>query len=137
MTDELRYDERREKAIAVARFLDEHRGKDTVALDISTKSSFADYFVITTVTSMGHLRGLLDQLVPFLGEIDTQPLNGTKRRDDDGWILLDCGFLIVHLMTGEFRNFYELERLWFGGERIFASQNVGLHARPETDDQGD
>lgn len=125
----------KEKAIAVARFLEDHRGQNTVAIDISTKSSFADYFIITTVNSMGHLRGLLDQLLPYLDEIDAEPLNGRKRRDENGWILLDCGFLIVHLMTGEFREFYELERLWFGGETIFGSD--GSHARPETGRTGE
>lgn len=119
------------RALAVAKFLDEHRGRETVAIDITEKSSFADFFIITTVNSMGHLRGLLDQLFPFLGELDMDPLNGKKRRDDDGWILLDCGFLIIHLMTEEFREFYDLERLWFGGTTFFkASSGDGRATEP-------
>ena len=46
----------------IADFINEHNGQDTVVLDISELNSWTDYFIITTVTSAGHLRGLLSQL---------------------------------------------------------------------------
>lgn len=45
-----------------------------------------------------------------------QPLNqGTA---DSGWILLDYGSVIVHIMTPQMKNFYKLERKWKDGEFV-------------------
>ena len=52
----------------IAAFIEEHNGQDTVVLNISELNSWTDYFIITTVTSSGHLRGLLNQLYQKLDE---------------------------------------------------------------------
>lgn len=103
----------------IAGLLDEHRGRDTVALYVGEAASFTDYFVITTATSMGHLRGLHRQLEEYLHEAGIPPLNRHKRSDENAWTLLDCGFVVIHLMTEEMREFYDLERLWFGGDVVY------------------
>lgn len=105
----------------IAGLLDEHRGKDTVALYVAGAASFTDYFVITTASSMGHLRGLHRQLEEYLHRAGIPPLNRHKRSDENAWTLLDCGFVIIHIMTEEMREFYDLERLWFGGEVVYSA----------------
>ena len=35
-----------------------------------------------------------------------------------GWILLDYGSVIVHLFTGESREYYNLERLWSDAQQM-------------------
>jgi ribosome-associated protein len=101
--------------------LDEHRSRDTVGLYIGDMCSFTDYFVISTANSEAHLEGLFHQLIDYLKSNGIDPLNSLKQSRDSGWILVDCGFVIVHLMTEEMRNFYELEKLWFHGEQVFGS----------------
>lgn len=108
-----------EHVLAIAELLDGHRGEGTVALDVHEMCSFADYFVITTVSSQGHLRGLLTRLEELFSMRDIQPLRPRKRSEEAGWILIDLGFAVVHLMTREMRDFYELESLWFGAKTVF------------------
>jgi ribosome-associated protein len=109
---------KRDAAIACARLLSDHKGEDTVVLDISALSSFADYFIITTARSAAHLAGLLRDLASFFHERGIVLLNRHKGREEKGWLLLDCGDFVIHLMEREQREFYDLERLWFKAERV-------------------
>lgn len=106
----------------IAHLLDDHRAMNTVALDVREICSFADYFVIATVTSQGHLRGLIMRLDELFREHDIAPLRPRRRSEEAGWVLIDLGFVVVHLMTVEMREFYELERLWFGATPVFSPQ---------------
>jgi len=102
----------------IAAFIEEHNGQDTVVLNISDLNSWTDYFIITTVTSSGHLRGLLTQLYQKLEEENLTLQHHHKKADDERWVLLDCGFVEIHLMNQEAREFYNLEKLWFNGQKI-------------------
>lgn len=120
----------REHVVAIARLLDDHRAEDTVALDVRGVCSFADYFVIATVTSQGHLRGLITRLDELFRERDITPLRPRRRTEDAGWVLIDLGFAVVHLMTAAMREFYELERLWFGATPVFTADDDGTGVDP-------
>lgn len=113
-----------ELAIEVARFVHEHKGGQTVALYVGDRSGFTDYFVIATVSSFGHLKGLVGQLYDLLDTHDLRPNRGRRRPIEEGWVLLDCGPIVVHLMTNEMREFYDLERLWFGSDVVFDGEKV-------------
>jgi ribosome-associated protein len=99
--------------LGVARLLDSHKGEGTVALDIRELGSWTDYHIITTVRSSAHLSGLLRALHDYLKAHAIQPLNNGRRTPPDGWVVLDCGDFLIHLMSGEVREFYSLERLYF------------------------
>lgn len=108
----------REAALQAARLIVDHKGEDTVVLDLTGVSTIADFFIITTARSAAHLMGLLRELSVFFREQGIRPLNRHKGRDGKGWLLLDCGDFVIHLMEKEQRDFYELERLWFKAERV-------------------
>lgn len=120
--------ESKQEVIEVSKLLSHYDGADTVAMYVGDVCGFTDYLVITTARSMAHLSGLHRRLEEHLGPRDLRPLNSHKRSDENGWTLLDYGFMVVHLMTEEMRAFYELERLWFNGEVIYhdeSAQNPG------------
>ena len=109
----------KEAALRAARLIADHMGEDTVVLDISALSGFADYFIISTARSSAHLAGLHRELSIFLKDQGIRLLNGGhKGRPETGWLLLDCGDFVIHLMEKEQRDFYDLERLWFKAERV-------------------
>ncbi|MBI9102794.1 MAG: ribosome silencing factor [Spirochaetales bacterium] len=100
----------------VGELLEEHKGEDTVVIDVSEQTSWTDGFVITTVNSQGHLRGLVRHLKEFLEENEIFIYNRAKHIEQEGWTLVDCGDFVVHLMNRESRDFYDLEKLWYFGK---------------------
>ncbi len=96
----------------IADFLVDHKVEDVVVVDLSEKSSFTDAFVIGTVNSVGHLRGVVHQLWGELIDLGIEVNNRHKSPSVDGWELIDGGDIIIHLMSKELRDFYDLEKLW-------------------------
>jgi ribosome-associated protein len=108
----------RDAALTAARCVADHKGEDTVVLDIAEVSSIADFFVVATARSSTHLAGLARELSSVLHALGRSPRNRHKGRTEKGWLLLDCGDLVIHLMEKEQREFYDLERLWFKAVRV-------------------
>jgi ribosome-associated protein len=107
--------------LEIATLLEEHRGEDTMALDVRGISSWTDFILICTVRSQAHLKGLFDYLNAYLKEKKVEPINSHKKPGNHGWVLVDCGSFVINLMDREKRNFYELEKLWFKGLSIYHS----------------
>ncbi len=110
-----------EIAVEIGKFIDEHKGTGTVVLDISEFSSWTKYFIISTISSMGHLKGIVKQLKLYLLERNIDIYHRHKNIAEDGWELVDCGDYVIHLMSSEVRKFYNLEKLWFNGEILYQS----------------
>ena len=106
-------------ACAIAQFLDDKLAKDITILNISNVSSLADYFVIATVSSGPHWQGLYKEIKDYIKDTDLEIHkihNKTSQGND--WNLIDLGPIVVHLMSQEARDFYELEKLWHAGKKI-------------------
>lgn len=91
--------------------LDDLKGQEILALDVSGASSFTDWMVIASGTSNRHVRALVDSVVEAVKERGVQPL-GLEGQQGMEWILVDLGDVVVHVMQAESRSFYDLERLW-------------------------
>ena len=116
----------RESAFSIARTLGEHKGGEVLVLDLAAESGWTDFFVIATAMSSTHLRGLARYADEWASQNKVQRLNTPKIQDDEEWVLLDLGDVVVHLMTERARAFYELEKLWFKA----ASTSVEAPAAP-------
>ena len=55
-----------EKAIEIAKLVQDGKGRDVVLIDVSSISSWTDYFVIATVTSSAHLQGLSKDIKDYI-----------------------------------------------------------------------
>ena len=57
-----------QKAIEIAKLMQDGKGKDVTLIDISGLNSWADYFVIATVTSSTQQQGLSKQIKDYIKE---------------------------------------------------------------------
>ena len=108
-----------EKAVEIAKLLQDGKGRDVVLLNVAELSSWTDYFVIVTVTSSAHQQGLVKDIRDYIKDNDLE-IHLTNKKSPDGadWNLIDIGPIVVHLMTETAREFYDLEKLWYAGKRI-------------------
>ena len=100
---------------AIKAFLEEHSCKDVAVLPLEN-CSWTDCFVIGTVNSVGHLKGVVHQIWDLMNELGLSVNNRHKTPGEDGWTLIDTGDIVIHLMSLELWDFYSLEKLWAASE---------------------
>ncbi|QBG35110.1 ribosome silencing factor [Litorilituus sediminis] len=91
--------------------LDDMKGRDIVSLNISDKASFADYMVICSGNSNRHVKSIAQAIAMDCRAEGIEP-KGIEGNDVGEWALVDLGDVIVHVMTDEQRDKYNLEQLW-------------------------
>ncbi|MDA0662176.1 MAG: ribosome silencing factor [Proteobacteria bacterium] len=91
--------------------LDDDKAMDVVVIDLTGKSSIADFMVIASGQSSRHVSAMTEHLLSVLkdNKLKGATIEGQERGD---WVLVDAGDVIVHLFRPEVRDFYNLEKLW-------------------------
>ncbi|HWJ87873.1 MAG TPA: ribosome silencing factor [Pelagibacterium sp.] len=91
--------------------LDDAKAEDTVAIDITGKSSLSDHMIVTSGRSNRHVAAVADQVVRALKEAGyAKPrIEGLPAAD---WVLVDASDVIIHIFRPEVREFYNIEKMW-------------------------
>lgn len=107
-----------DKAILVARLADDKKAEEIVVLDVSKVCTFTDIFVVCTSGSplqsraiVGNIRDGIDEQAGARPVVDGMAAS-------TGWVVLDYGDVVVHVMDKNARDFYQLEALWGDGTVI-------------------
>lgn len=102
----------KELALVAARAIDSKKGSDIVIQDVSALLNVTDYFVIATGANNRRVDAIAEEVEDQLREqCDIKPFN-REGRDNDEWVLLDYGAIVVHVFQPATRDFYRLEQLW-------------------------
>lgn len=96
--------------------LDDVRAKNITVLDLHEASETLDYFVVASGESSVQLRAMEERVREHLKEQGRLP-KGVEG-PSNSWILLDYGVVVVHVMSPEAREFYDLEGLWADAKRV-------------------
>ena len=97
----------------VLAILENAKGVNLKVLKISEKSALADYFVIVTGNSKTHVRAISRNVVEKTKILRLKTL-GVEGHEDNQWVLVDFGDIVVHIMDKESRDQYRLEDFWEG-----------------------
>lgn len=99
-------------AVTAADAADDRKATDLSILEVADILSVVDLFVLATATSDRQVRAVADRIEERLREdLDRRPL----RREGEpasGWVLLDYGDVVCHVLADEQRDYYALDRLW-------------------------
>ena len=67
--------------------------------------------IIATGNSSRHVRAIADNLLRKMKERSVR-MGSIEADEDEEWVLVDLGDIVVHVMQQQTRDFYNLEKLW-------------------------
>lgn len=85
--------------------------KDVLSIKLQEGMAIADYFVIATGNTSSQTQAIADEVEKVALE-NGMTLVGVEGYREGSWVLVDLGYIIVHVFTPEAREYYNLERLW-------------------------
>lgn len=97
-------------------FLNTKKTSSLKVLDISDISIIADYFVIVSVPTQKNVEALDSDIC------DLMEKNNFELRNKEGvhskWVLIDYNDIIIHLFDDDYKDFYNLDKLWADAKEI-------------------
>ncbi|MCR5610930.1 MAG: ribosome silencing factor [Clostridiales bacterium] len=104
----------RQKVEKLISLLEGKKATDIIAIDVADKTIIADWFVICSGSSVIQTKAICDEVLDKYREV------GLNLRREEGyregrWIVLDFGYILLHIFYPEEREYYNIERLWTDG----------------------
>jgi ribosome-associated protein len=107
-------------ALQIADIIAEGPARDTLVLDIHGLTTISDFFVITSGENERQLRAIARDVRDELDKIGVRPNRADEGSTASGWLLLDYGNVIIHILDVDQRSFYRLEELWSDAPTLLA-----------------
>lgn len=97
--------------------LDNMKAKNITVIDVEDLTDVMERIVIADGTSKRHVRAMADSVGAEAKQAGFMPL-GREGGVDSDWTLIDLGAVVVHMMTPQAREFYDLEGLWSSPDQL-------------------
>ena len=133
MLPSLEQAEPEELAHAIFDILDAKKAQQLRVLRVHDETVIADYFVLCTGNSSTQVKSLGGEVEYKLGLRGVDPLH-FEGRDNNSWVVLDYGSVIVHVFSREAREFYNLDKLYSDSKEI-VYEGIDEKAAKETEKQ--
>ena len=100
-----------EKVQLIVRTADDRQARDMVLLDLRGLTLMTDYFFICSGTSSTQIRTIVDKIMEAMKRAGMGGIR-VEGYDAAQWVLMDYGDVVVHVMSPEQRDYYDLEAFW-------------------------
>ncbi len=95
----------------VAGIADDRKADYIKILDMRSRLTITDYFIIISAKNTRLTRRIQEEICTQLKKTGKYPLN-INGVSEGNWILIDYDDFVIHIFTDEYKEFYDLERLW-------------------------
>jgi ribosome-associated protein len=102
----------------IAEIVDDKKGEEIVALDVSDLVSYTDFLVIATARNERQAKAIVDDVRLRLKREDGRLPARVEGESEARWVLLDYLDCVLHVQVPEVRERYRLERLWGEADRL-------------------
>lgn len=98
--------------------IQDKKGKGVISLDLrAIPGTITDYFVICNADSTTNVAAIADNVIFEMKEkLSLKPLR-MQGTENNFWVILDYGNIVVHIFQTPYRDFYRLEELWADAPR--------------------
>ena len=102
----------------------DRKAENIIRLDLSEMSAVSDYFILCTATSEPHIRAISERIQRgVLEKLKVKPVH-VDGSPESRWVIVDFGNLMVHIMTADSRELYQLEELWNDAPKTDAVKRI-------------
>ena len=101
----------KELATRIARLADEKQATRIVILDVAQAIQVTDWFVVCDGQNRRHLGAIAEHVARELKQDGIYRIGGSTL-DDESWVLLDFGPVVLHAFSPKARGHYDLDNLW-------------------------
>ena len=105
----------------IVELAEDKKAADIVLLDLTGLTTVADYFVIASGGSERQLDAIADGVISGMRDEKVHAF-GREGTAASHWVLIDFGYVIVHVFTPPERDYYQLERHWAEAKTILRLQ---------------
>lgn len=95
----------------ILKSLDDDKAEDIVSIELTGKSSIADFLVVASGRSSRQVAAIAEHLVERITRETGKKVRAEGKAVGD-WVLIDTGDIVVHIFRPEVRSFYNLEKMW-------------------------
>eukprot|EP00752_Nemacystus_decipiens_P014967 g13326.t1 len=106
-----------EEVLTAVKAADDRKAENIVAIRVAKMTVMTEYMVVLQGNSRPQNQAIAQNI-----EEKMEEMHGRKSKSqgapESGWILLDYGDIIVHIMTPKSRSYYDLESFWSNGVQV-------------------
>lgn len=100
----------------------EEKAFDLVILDVNEKTIIADYFVICSGRNIIQIHSIVENVEKKMKELGV-PVLRQEGYQEGKWVVMDFGYVILHIFRQEERDYYKLENLWADARKVSIAQS--------------
>lgn len=88
------------------RLLEDKKVEELLAYDLKEVNPYVDYTIVGTCMNPPQMKAALGAIQ------EAAPEATMEGATDSGWVIIDAGRVVVHLLSNQRREFYRLDQLW-------------------------
>lgn len=111
-------DESRDFAVAMAKVAWDTKAEDILVLNVAPVVYWTRYMLIATVFSRPQLNAILGKMEKVAVDEHDRRLSTSPKATSGGWELLDYGDVVIHILTADQREYYDLEGFYGAAEDV-------------------
>lgn len=108
------------------------KAQGVVSLDLRPiGTAISDWFVVCNANSTTQVAAIAENVIEKMEKEMGKKVLRMQGLENDFWIILDYGDVVVHIFLTEYRAFYRLEDLWADAPRVEYTDEPVKPAAPE------